>query len=181
MLIEKIELGEDERVLAHIRRHWFVLTLQLATPVLLAILPPLLLWFVAASEQLLIAGVNISAYSAEMSFLYAAWLLLLWMFAFTIWTHHYLDILILTNERVVLIDQRGLFHRTVASFHLERLQDIHTEIDGIIPTFLDYGTIHAETAGHSEREFLAVGLPHPRELKAQIIRAADAVHQQVTP
>ncbi|MEX0917932.1 MAG: PH domain-containing protein [Candidatus Paceibacterota bacterium] len=175
MLIEKIEFNTDEEVLLQAQRHWFVLITQLSFPFTLAILPLIALILLGTP---LIGGtlpIDINAYSPTISFLYAAWLLILWMFAFNIWTNHYLDILILTNERIILIDQKGLFHRRVASFRLERLQDLHVEVDGIVATFFDYGTVHAETAGHSEEEFRAYGMPRPRELKAEILKAADTM------
>lgn len=173
MLIEKIEFNADEEMLLQAQRHWFVLIVQLLFPVTLALLPLVVLIVLGTQHVGEALPVDLNAYAPVISFLYAAWLLILWMLAFNIWTNHYLDILILTTERIILIDQKGLFHRRVASFRLERLQDMHVEVDGIIATFFDYGTVHAETAGHSEEEFRAYGMPSPRELKAEILKATD--------
>lgn len=174
MLVEKIQLNVGERVVRYVRRHWFILATQLALPVVLAILP-YAVYALVASPSFPLTLPNLAPYMPMLIFGYAAWLLLLWMLAFNIWTHHYLDILVLTNERIILIDQRGLFHRTVSSFRLERMQDMYVEVHGIIATFLDFGTVHAETASHSEEEFRAYGMPRPRELKAEILKAADGM------
>ncbi len=174
MLLEKIEFGPDEHIVTQVRRHWFVLVSQLAMPAALGLLPMVAL-FVLSAANLPIALPDLHAYVPVFTFCYAAWLLLLWMLAFTIFTNHYLDILVLTNERIVLIDQKGLFFRSVASFRLERLQDLRVEVDGILATFFDYGTVHAETAGHSEEEFRAYGMPNPGDLKALILKETDVM------
>lgn len=174
MLVEKIELAPDEQIISLTRRHWFVLSTQLAGPVFLALVP--------LGAFVLITIPSIAAYIPEIplaaplaAFGYAVWLLIVWMLAFSIWTNYYLDTLILTNERIIMVDQKGLFHRTVASFRLERMQDMNVDVNGILATFFDYGTVHAETAGHSEEEFRVYGMPHPRDLKAEILKATDAM------
>jgi hypothetical protein len=103
---------------------------------------------------------------------YAAWLLVVWMVAFSLWTNYYLDIWAITSKRLVVVDQKRLFHRQTSSFRLERLQDMSVSFHGIIGTFLDFGTLEADTAS-GEDKFRATGLSHPRELKALVIGAAD--------
>lgn len=174
MLLEKIHLESDERILTQVRRHWFILVSQIATLALAALLPLPVMWFanrVAADYG--DTGINLSAYTPEILYLYGLWLLFLWIGLFSIWTNYYLDILTVTDRRAILINQKGLFRRNVTSFRLERLQDMNIEINGLLATLLDYGDVHAETAGHAEEEFKATGLPKPRELKGLILRAAD--------
>ena len=72
-----------------------------------------------------------------------------------------------------MVDQRGFFRRFISSFRLERLQDINTEVNGIIATILDYGTVEAQTAGSSHETFVGYYMPKPQEIKAEIIRFAD--------
>src|SRR5690606_4537603 len=97
------------------------------------------------------------------------------------WTDWYLDLWTITNLRLIAIDQRGLFRRSVSSFRYERLQDINVEINGLIPTFLDFGTLEAQTAGHGESDFLFAGAPHPREIKAKILEAANLRVRSINP
>ena len=174
MLLEKIQLEADEKVLIQARRHWFIIISQVASLFFVALAPGAALlaasWFNETYDKV---SVPLSAHSSEIIFAYCLWLLFLWFGVFNLWTNYYLDILTITDRRAILINQKGFFRRNVASFRLERLQDINVEINGLIPTLLDYGTIHAETAGHSEEEFKVTDLPSPRELKALIMRAAD--------
>lgn len=173
MRFEKIELEEEEEVIAVIRRHWFYVFKQCFFIVVLLFLPlfGILLGLSIADETLLALA---QAFVPHMLFLYALWLLILWMLLASIWTDHYLDIWTITNRRIIKVDQVSLFKRQIGSFRLERLQDINVEINGILATLLDYGTIHAETAsGSTGEEFKATYLPRPQEVKALILKATD--------
>jgi uncharacterized membrane protein YdbT with pleckstrin-like domain len=104
----------------------------------------------------------------------ATWLLMTTLAAATSWTSYYLDLWILTDRRIIVIDQLGYFNRKVSNFRLERLQDINVSIAGLIPTLLNYGTIRAQTASASENNFISYNLPDPRGLQSQIQAAMDA-------
>lgn len=174
MLLEKIHLESDEKILTQVRRHWFILMSQMAMLVLAALMPLPLLWLASTlSNQYLNATFDLSVYTPEITFVYGLWLLFLWIGMFTIWTNYYLDILTVTDRRAILINQKGLFRRNVTSFRLERLQDMNIEINGLLATLFDYGDVQVETAGHAEEEFKTTGLPKPRELKGLILQAAD--------
>lgn len=172
-LTDRIHLEEDETVLATVRKHWFILTVALMPP-LLALLAPLLAYVFFGSHPL--TRVILAALPEQGVVLTAAaavWFLICWTMLFFAWTDHYLDLWVITNRRVIAIDQRGLFRRSVASFRYERLQDLNVEINGFIATMLDFGDLQVQTAGHAD-EFRIRGVPDPRELKARISAAADA-------
>jgi hypothetical protein len=78
----------------------------------------------------------------------------------------------ITDRRIIAVDQRGFFRRFIASFRYERLQDINVEINGFIETMLDFGDIHAQTAGH-DVTFRIGDVPDPRGVKALILQATD--------
>ena len=181
MLLEKIKLEKDEKILTQVRRHWFVITMKLLSLALVALLPlPVMFvlnYLLADNANLTI---NLFDYTAGLIFFYSIWLLLTWFSAFSVWTNYYLDILTVTDRRAILINQRGFFRRHVTSFRLERLQDMNIEINGLIPTVLDFGHLSVETAGHSDEEFHAPNVPKPRELKGLILQAAD-VRMGATP
>ncbi len=174
MLFEKIQLEPGETVVAQTRRHWFVITIQLFSLLVVAILPIVLYFFLT---YIVVDYVDLDSIVNDflplLFFLYIIWLMSLWIGTFNIWTNYYLDVLTITNRRVILINQKGFFRRNVASFRLERLQDMNVEINGLLATLLDFGTLNAETAGHSDEEFRVRDLPNPRDLKAKILLAAD--------
>lgn len=173
MLTDKIKLEDDEEVLVLVRKHWFILFVQLFNLAILAILPIAAYFLFLKFAGNFDLTIDTGAYQTALYYGYAAWLLVMWMMGFNIWTHYYLDVWTVTSRRLIAVDQRGLFYRTTGSFRLERLQDMNVEIQGIIATFLDYGMLQAQTAAGSEEEFQAHGLPHPRELKSTILEAAD--------
>ena len=173
MLLEKIQLEDDERVLMQVRKHWFILFVQLFGLVIVGLLPLIgYLVFVSLGFFKFITATIVPSIPILIA-LYSAWLLLIWMAIFNVWTNYYLDVWTITTKRLIAVDQRGLFHRTVSSFRLERLQDTNIEINGIIATFLNFGMIEAQTASESGDDFRAYGLPDPRGIKSVMQRAAD--------
>jgi uncharacterized membrane protein YdbT with pleckstrin-like domain len=171
MKIEQLSLESDEKILIQVRKHWFILAVQIFGLVGAALLPVVMYqlakYFVPA-----VMGTMVN--TALVIYAYTAWLILLWMRVFSIWTNYYLDVWTLTNKRLVAVDQRGLFSRTTASFRLERLQDIFISVNGLIATFLDFGTLELQTAGE-DTNFKEYGMPSPGNLKALILSTSDNV------
>lgn len=172
MLTEKIQLDSDETVLIQVRKHWFVLAVQLCGVVIIALLPTTL-YFMLTQTNLIDTSL-LDSYTELLLALFSAWLLIMWMVLFSVWTNYYLDVWTVTTKRLIAVDQRGLFNRNTGSFRLERLQDINISIRGLLATFLDYGDLQAETAS-DDHEFVARNIPHPQELKALILSASDNI------
>jgi len=170
--IEKIQLESDEYVLMHVRKHWFLLATQIFGVVVLALFP-----LIAYEIMQNVEGLPVFPFVIPVQTLigiYTAWVLILWMNLFNIWTNYYLDVWTITNKRLITVDQHGFFSRTIATFRLERIQDIVTSVSGIIPTLLDFGSLEIQTASE-EAMFKMDGLPKPGELKAVILAAADGL------
>jgi hypothetical protein len=174
MLFEKIQLESDEEVLKMVRKHWFVIMAELFGTFIMLLIPFfLLVGLLLFPETLSAFNINLAEYTAVIAFVTAGWLILTLMAGFTIWTHYYLDLWIITDRRIILIDQIHFFNRNVSIFRLERLQDIEFSVKGLIPTFLNFGTLKAQTAGAHESNFRSSGLPDPRGLQAVIQKAMD--------
>ena len=86
----------------------------------------------------------------------------------TIWVIYYLNVHIITNERVVDITQPGILHHTISELHLSRVQDATAEIKGFLHTFLDYGNVYLQTAGETER-FVFSEIPNPTKVEKLIL------------
>ncbi|MEK7546078.1 MAG: PH domain-containing protein [Patescibacteria group bacterium] len=95
----------------------------------------------------------------------------IWIFFFSQFTDYYLDIDIVTNDRILDINQKGLFGRSVSELDLTRVQDVHSEIKGIIPTLLNYGTVDVQTAA-SEENFHFEQVPDPHKVRQRILELA---------
>jgi uncharacterized membrane protein YdbT with pleckstrin-like domain len=84
------------------------------------------------------------------------------------WLDYYLDAAIITNERIVDIDQNGLFNRTVSELHFSKIQDATGMCQGILQNVLDFGDVHVQTAG-AAREFNIDKVPRPYKIAKLII------------
>lgn len=172
-MFQKVVFESDEQILISVRRHWFFIVVE-SIGLLCVYLAPFTLAIVATHVPALapLAHMLPKAPQALWLFIGALWTLILWMAFFVAWTNYYLDTWTVTNSRVMVINQRGLFRRSIASFRIDRLQEINIETDGIIATLLDFGTIHALTAGHDD-EFIMVGAPEPEKIKNLILDKAS--------
>jgi len=56
---------------------------------------------------------------------------------------------IVTSSRVIDIDQRGFFSRTVSEADYDKIQDVSYSIKGMLGTLLKFGTVELQTAGSS--------------------------------
>jgi hypothetical protein len=167
-----VSLEQGEYIVREVRRHWFFVATRAVLYVILGFAPVIGYPALAVFFPSLF---TVTTNSASIFFaLYPLWLLLLWISFFLFWTNYYLDVLILTNERIIDIDQRSLFHRQVSEFRLENIQDITTDVPGFIATFLDFGDIHVQTAGE-KREFIINDAARPEEVKRLIADEHDRV------
>jgi uncharacterized membrane protein YdbT with pleckstrin-like domain len=170
MKTEKIQLEEDEVILLQVRKHWFVLCVQFFSVIVLALFPAVFLYLVFFSSSINLPVFNTSFVIS----LYAGWLIIMWMILFSVWTNYYLDVWTVTNKRLIAVDQRGFFSRTISSFRLERMQDITVTVKGIIATLLNFGTLEIQTAG-VEKNFRVHGIPGPADIKSVILSSADSL------
>lgn len=162
-----IGLHENERVVYEVRRHWYVLFAESLAIIALFLVPWLVLFGFSA------AGVSLGAKGdALFVFLAASWLLMLWTAFGVVWTNYYLDVWLVTNKRIIDIEQQGLFSRDVSEFRLDRIQDVTIEIKGFLPTMLRFGDIHVQTAGETH-EFMMRRIANPYQVKEAIVQAAN--------
>ncbi|MBU2101529.1 PH domain-containing protein [Patescibacteria group bacterium] len=156
-----VSIDAGEKVIAEYRRHWYVLVTESGIIAFLAFLPFIALVALTAtgySERLLFFVLFVSM----------GWLTILWSLFFIIWTNYYLDVWILTDRKIIDIEQYTLFSREVSEFRLDRVQDVTVEVKGIVATMLRFGTLHVETAG-AVREFVIKNVPNPYDVRDEIM------------
>jgi hypothetical protein len=69
------------------------------------------------------------------------------LYALQIFIFWYYNAFVVTNMRVIDIDQRGLFERIVSEMTLEKIQDVSYCHKGICQTIFRYGDVRIEIAG----------------------------------
>ena len=166
------KLEQGEHLVLTARKHWLVFLLQNAGFIIAAILPFVILGFMEAriTPYLISRGLDSGEASSLIFFSVFAWeLLILCVFAVSL-TNYYLDIVFVTNKRIIDIDQRGLFARDLAIMPIEQMQDIKIQVFGILATLFGFGTLSIQTAG-TEREIIIRGLRDPQGAKDIILSA----------
>jgi hypothetical protein len=154
----------DEQILLVLHRHWFDILSQFFS--IFAMLFLLVGSFV--SFPLIFPGL-MNGFSGNLFlFLENLFFILIWTINFLIWIDYYFDIWIVTDRRIVNIEQKALFSRCISELELEKVQDISTDVCGVIPTFLNYGDIQVQTAGEQEK-FLFRNVPDPYLVKDLIM------------
>ncbi|MFH1225955.1 MAG: PH domain-containing protein [bacterium] len=159
----------DEHLVIFLRRHWFIALKIVLFFALLAILP-FALYFILQTNTDLSSDNNVK--SVFLTIGASVYYLFIWLFFFYALLDFYLDIWIVTNKRIISIEQHGLFARTIAEQRLSRVQDATSEVKGLFPTFLNYGDVHIQTAGEVSR-FVFKQVPNAREVAKHIIVLAD--------
>jgi hypothetical protein len=84
----------------------------------------------------------------EMSYFFgglAAGLILGLLIFFPAWIAWYYSIFIVTDQRLIQITQKGLFHRSVVDLGLQQIQMVNYQIAGLQETLLGFGTIMMQT------------------------------------
>lgn len=175
--MEEFHLEPGERIIRSVRKHWFVFFAQLLPFALLALLPlllPNLLGGLAAQNTAF--TVDLTAANPWLRLLLGSWWLILWIFAFNIFTQYYLNRWIITNTRIVYVYQHGFFSREVASFLLIRVQDVTVETYGFFATLLHYGNLVVQTASENSQHFRMTGIPDPSHLRDIIMTHVADLH-----
>jgi uncharacterized membrane protein YdbT with pleckstrin-like domain len=65
----------------------------------------------------------------------------------TFFHNYYLSLQLVTTDRIIDIDQTGLFHREVNELSIDNIQDVTYKQNGIFQSFLGYGNVIVQTAG----------------------------------
>lgn len=104
------------------------------------------------------------------------------LFIFTHFIDFYLDVWIITNDRIIDIEQFGLFSRTISEMDLFRIQDVTTEVKGFFSTIFHYGNVSVATAS-STTSIVFRDVPNPNKIREELLRLAhdDYKYHRGTP
>lgn len=155
---------ENEEILLVIHRHWFNIAVHFGVVVLLSVL---LLGGISFLPALFPEAAT-SGSQAFFAFVQNTLLLFLWLFGFLIWIDYYFDVWVVTNERIVNIEQKGLFTRQISELRFSRVQDVMSSVDGLVPTILNFGDVTVQTAAEEER-FVFRQVADPFKVKDRIM------------
>ncbi len=155
---------ENEQVLRVIHRHWFNILMHFIVVFFCT-------FFVVGSFSILplFFPEIVSGASTLFSFAQNTIFIFIWLYGFLVWIDYYLDVWIVTNERIVNIEQKGLFTRHISELRFSRVQDVTSSVDGLIPTMLNFGDVYVQTAAEQER-FVFRQVGDPFAIKDEVMR-----------
>jgi len=167
--MKEFELEPGEHVVLQARKHWFLFLTELLPYAIMAIVP-------FALPKLLVLAPPLAPYAAFFDYhatlaraVLGVWLLITWTGAWGAFTRYFLNAWVLTNRRIVNIKQRRYFSREVSSLFLSRVQDVTTDVTGVLPSLLGIGDIKAQTASE-DVEFVMRGIPRPEHMRDLILK-----------
>ena len=64
------------------------------------------------------------------------------------WLNHELDLFVVTNNRIIGIEQISFLNRTVSETILGQLQEVNSHTKGFFANILNFGSLDIQTAGN---------------------------------
>lgn len=156
---------ENEKSVLFLRRHWIELLHVFFYLIVLVAIPFALLFTTRLTGLNLLQG-TIAPFVVVGLSIYAIFTFIIFITQFT---DFYLDTWIVTTDRIINIEQHGLFSRLVSEVQLNEIQDVTSETKGFLETFLTYGDVYIQTAAERER-FNFKNIDNPDSVKATIVK-----------
>lgn len=157
-------LKEEEEVIAIVRPFWLTMGVPIFFAAFLLLVDVFLFawflqfgsWGVLGFFLLLLTG-------------------LLWgVRSWIVWS---LNAFILTNQRLIDVDQKGFFHRTVSEAALGKIQDVSFTVQGPWQTMFQYGKVIVQTAGTTTNLELE-GVHHPEQIQELVTKLQQTVQEE---
>lgn len=158
MSIQLRNLRSWEKVDTVLRRHWIVFLMVGIYAV----------WWILLSTVLFTLFWN----SASVWIMNIVFWMYYSMFLYISWLNHELDLIVITNNRVICIEQKSFLNREVGECTLDKVQEVGVQTKGLFANIFDYGTITLKTAG-STTNFDMTFSPSPMEHSRHINNVTD--------
>ncbi len=168
-LDELIKIKPYEKIVYIVRRHWLTYIPTVLLFAAMAVLPFAVYFILNNEVSLLLENENSRAIIVILLSIYELGVALFFYSSFLM---YYLDMMIITNDRLVQIQQKTLFSRSVSELDLYRIQDTTSDITGVIATMIGYGLLKIQTAGERQN-FTFEFVPKVNELRRHLIALAE--------
>ena len=155
---------EGEKVYLRVRKHIFIL-IKNNIIFLFFLLFPIIIWIVLINFE-----IELSEYPFYPIIILFVSIYYLFVFLFTLinWIEYYYDIWIITDRRLIDVEQKSLFDHVTSELRLSKIQDVTFEMKGFMPSMFHYGNIYVQTAGSVQR-FSFEQIPQSQIVKRLII------------
>lgn len=159
----------DEKIVKVIRRNFYIMFKRFLMFLFMLLIPIGFLIFFYLNYPYVFEDVIGRAFIVLGT---SAFYLFAWLLFFFSFIDYYLDIWVITSERIITIEQRGFFSRTICEQMIFRVQDVRSEVRGVIPTLLNYGEITVQNAGE-ENDIVFHQASAPDKIRELIMKLAD--------
>ncbi|MFH0905273.1 MAG: PH domain-containing protein [bacterium] len=157
----------DERVVMILYKHIYTVLLPILKGVAIVLLSfwvPIGLHFIG----------TIFSYAVSATAFYL-WVVFWFLYIFYAYFSWYRDRFIVTDHRIIEIDQQGFFKRKVSELELEKVQNITYTVAGFFPTLFNFGTVVVQSAGNNDLTLDYIADPASRQQEiAQLVKEAAA-------
>ena len=158
---------DGEEVIVVLFRHWYTLVFPIVRAILIILATLIVPAWLGITGFIFSYGITTLVY-----YLWQVFWVGVIVYDYFNW---YQDRYIITTERIIEIDQRGLFSRRVSEIELDRIQNITHAVDGLPATILNFGTITIQSAGANDLSVRRVG--RPAEVQEDITRLVKGLHK----
>jgi len=76
---------------------------------------------------------------------------------------------LITNQRVINVDQRNFFNRRITETDYSKIQDVTNSTSGAVGTILEVGEIVIQTAG-TQNQLIIKFIPNPYQVQQEITK-----------
>ncbi len=167
----RLRLGQDERRIMVIRRHWWLLMRPLLGLLLLLAILPLYAMIEYLAPQFALARYESIFLTVDLAL--CGLLILKWLAVdFAVW---FADSYVITNQRI--IEQQGVVVLERREAGLRAVQESNYTISGAEARFFDYGDLKIQTAGRGN-PIVFRQVPHPRRIQALLSAHVRAVRTE---
>ncbi|MFA5358912.1 MAG: hypothetical protein WC310_03785 [Patescibacteria group bacterium] len=153
-LIRNIELASDESVQMIVRRYLLIYWWQILLVIIFLLLPFFLLYPLLQWDTW---GPVIFSLLLAFSLYYLCRFYVKW----------YFGCLVVTSQRLIDFDQRGMFDRTVSPAPLDLIEDLGYQRRGFFQSILKYGTVHYSLP-QGQARIIIFGIKNPQNICQKI-------------
>jgi hypothetical protein len=168
---DDLEIQSDEKILIMVRKHWFSIFRDS--------IGVIVFFIVIFGIALGLSGITDITTSPNGIAIMCLLLVCLTIALGTIWTNYYLDIFMVTDKRLIILEQITLFKRDILTLRIERIQDTLVKVHGFLAESLDYGDIIIQTAGRNFEDKTLDYIPRPEHVKNIILEQIDTATDHV--
>ena len=160
--VDNLRAGEAPRLV--LRRHWIVF-IYVFLYIFFLIFSSFALLFFFNSISLVISG-------SIIYLILVIYVSIFSIFIYTNWMNNELDLFIITNKRIIWIEQLSFLNRTVSECSLEDVQEVNGFTKWLLANLLNFWVITIHTASEKS-EFTMEIVPDPLENSRNILNIIE--------